>query len=62
MADIKKESFIPDFNVDGLYHDACNIIEQAQETAYRAVNETLIKRNWLLGMRIEHEVLKGERA
>lgn len=62
MADIKKESFIPDFNVEGLYYDACNIIEQAQETAYRAVNETLIKRNWLLGLRIEHEVLKGERA
>lgn len=30
--------------------------------AYRAVNEILIKRNWLLGMRIQHEVLKDQRA
>ena len=33
-----------------LFHDACVIIEQAQRWAYQAVNETLIKRNWLLGM------------
>ena len=45
-----------------LFQDACTIIEQAQESAYRAVNETLIKRNWLLGMRIQHEVLKDKRA
>ena len=45
-----------------LYQDACKIIEQAQVAAYRAVNETLIKRNWLLGMRIQHEVLKDKRA
>ena len=45
-----------------LFHDACLIIDQAQAYAYRLVNETLIKRNWLLGMRIQHEVLKGQRA
>ena len=45
-----------------LVHDACIIIEQAQKSAYLAVNETLIKRNWLLGMRIQHEVLKDQRA
>ncbi len=45
-----------------LFHDACVIIEQAQRWAYQAVNETLIKRNWLLGMRIQHEVLKDQRA
>ena len=38
------------------------IIEQAREYAYRQVNETLIKRNWLLGLRIQHEVLKDKRA
>ena len=63
----KEENIIQDSNViepeaNGLYQDACNIIEQAQATAYRAVNETLIKRNWLLGMRIQHEVLKDKRA
>ena len=47
---------------EGLYRDACTIIEQAQATAYRSVNEVLIKRNWLLGMRIQREVLKDERA
>ncbi len=45
-----------------LIQDACVIIDQAQAAAYYAVNETLIKRNWLLGMRIQHEVLKDKRA
>ena len=45
-----------------LFSDACRIIEQAQEAAYRSVNVMLIKRNWLLGMRIQHEVLKDKRA
>jgi len=45
-----------------LYQDACQIIEQAQESAYRQVNETLTKRNWLLGMRIQHEVLNNKPA
>lgn len=49
-------------SMPGLFQDACVIIEQAQIAAYRAVNETLIKRNWLLGMRIQHEVLKDKRA
>ena len=44
-----------------LFQDACQIIELAQESAYRQVNETLIKRNWLLGMRIQHEVLKDRK-
>lgn len=47
---------------EGLVHDVCIIIEQAQKSAYLAINETLIKRNWLLGMRIQHEVLKYQRA
>ena len=45
-----------------LFNDACQIIEQAQAAAYRAVDVTLIKRNWLLGLRIQHEVLKEKRA
>lgn len=65
MADKEKQtqSFpIIDSDANVLFNDVCAIIEQAQETAYRAVNETLIKRNWLLGMRIQHEVLKDQRA
>ena len=49
-------------SISSLYQDACLIIDQAQQVAYRAINETLIKRNWLLGMRIQHEVLKDQRA
>ena len=45
-----------------LFQEACQIIEQAQAAAYRAVDVTLIKRNWLLGLRIQHEVLKDKRA
>ena len=45
-----------------LLKDSCVIIEQARQSAYQVVNETLIKRNWLLGMRIQHEVLKEQRA
>ncbi len=59
--EVKMNDITPIDN-SSLLNDACNIIEQAQATAYRQVNETLIKRNWLLGMRIRHEVLKDERA
>ena len=58
----KQSSLVENPNSNVLYQDACTIIEQAQSAAYRAVNETLIKRNWLLGMRIQHEVLKDKRA
>ena len=56
-----------DIVVDGqqetlLFQDACIIIDEAQKAAYRQVNETLIKRNWLLGLRIQHEVLRDKRA
>ena len=46
----------------GLFQDACAIIEHARVTAYQAIDETLIKRNWLLGLRIQHEVLREQRA
>lgn len=45
-----------------LFQDACVIIDQAKAAAYRSVNEALIKRNWLLGLRIQHDVLKDKRA
>ncbi len=45
-----------------LYDDSCAIIEQSQASAYRSVNEILVKRNWLLGMRIQQEILKERRA
>jgi len=42
-----------------LTQDACAIIEQAQRKAYQSVNVILIKRNWLLGLRITREILNG---
>lgn len=48
--------------IEILYKDACLIIDKSKQAAYSAVNETLIKRNWLLGLRIQHEVLKEQRA
>lgn len=59
---MKKINITQQEKATGLVHDACIIIEQAQKSAYLAVNETLIKRNWLLGMRIQREVLKDQRA
>ncbi len=63
MNEIKKNNqIVAQVATQSLIEDACTIIDQAQATAYRQVNETLIKRNWLLGMRIQHEVLKDKRA
>lgn len=39
-----------------LFQDACTIIDQAQRAAYHAVDVTLIKRNWLLGMNVKYPV------
>ena len=58
----KNNEIVSKGTTQSLLQDACVIIDQAQKTAYRQVNESLIKRNWLLGMRIQHEVLKDKRA
>lgn len=58
--DLQKEDTA--FMHGDLFCDSCNIIEQSQVSAYRSVNEILVKRNWLLGKRIQQEVLKEQRA
>lgn len=45
---------------DVLLAQATQLIEQARRTAYRQINETLVRRNWLLGKLIAEEELKGE--
>lgn len=50
------------FKHGDLFSDSCDIIEQSQASAYRLVNEMLVKRNWLLGKRIQQEVLNEQRA
>ena len=59
---IPTEDFIPVVGNNNLYQDACAIIDSAKRYAYKQVDETLVKRNWLLGLRIQHEVLKDKRA
>lgn len=48
-----------DTTIDSLYTQASVLIEQARETAYRQVNEALVKRNWELGKLIAEEELNG---
>lgn len=62
MEENKSTTMMAEQQNNELFQDACLIIDQAQAFAYRLVNETLIKRNWLLGMRIQHEVLQCQRA
>ena len=47
-------------NSNNLLKDAKTIIEQAQQEAFHSVNRSLIRRNWLLGKRIDEEILQGE--
>ena len=46
-------------NSNDIVNDACMIIDSAQKYAYRAVDTTLVIRNWLIGKRIAEEELKG---
>ena len=59
---IPTEDFIQAAGSNNLYQDACAIIDSAKRYAYKQVDEALVKRNWLLGLRIQHEVLKDKRA
>lgn len=58
---IGQNNFMDNFvKTDDILKDMCGIIESSQKAAYRAVNATLIQRNWLLGYRIASEELQGE--
>lgn len=50
---------IPTTTIEGLYRQSSQIIEQARSTAYRQINEALVRRNWALGKLIYEEELKG---
>lgn len=51
---------VSDSTIDALYSRASSLIERARGTAYRQVNETLVKRNWELGKLIAEEELNGQ--
>ena len=46
-------------NTNNIINDASFIIDESKNKAYRAINTALVERNWLLGYRISHEILKG---
>lgn len=46
--------------IEPLFNRASTVIEQARITAYRQINETLVRRNWELGRMIAEEELNGE--
>lgn len=59
--DIGQNSVMANFvKTDDILKDMCGIIESSREMAYRAVNATLVQRNWLIGYRIAEEELQGE--
>ena len=43
-----------------LFNQASTVIEQARSTAYRQINDTLVRRNWEIGRIIAEEELKGK--
>lgn len=45
---------------DNLFQRASSIVENSRSEAYHYINETLVRRNWLLGKLIAEEELLGE--
>ena len=45
---------------ENILSDIQNIIDASQKEAYRAVNMSLVQRNWLIGYRIAEEEMVGE--
>lgn len=59
MKSTSKE-IIGNHDFQNIYEQTSTIVEQARSTAYRQINETLVRRNWLIGKLIAEEELKGE--
>ena len=54
------QSLVTFETTDDILQDMRGIIDSSRDAAYRAVNVTLIRRNWLIGYRISEEELSGE--
>lgn len=54
------QSLVTFEKTDDILQDMRGIIDSSRDAAYRAVNVTLIRRNWLIGYRISEEELSGE--
>ncbi len=61
LVNMGQNSIMDNFvKTDDILKDMCGIIESSQKIAYKAVNASLIQRNWLIGYRIAEEELQGE--
>ena len=60
MKSNSKLSELGNHDFQNIYNQASELVEQARNTAYRQINETLVRRNWLLGKLIANEELKGD--
>ena len=58
--DMMKDQQVPGTVIEALFTEASRLVEQARTTAYRQINETLVRRNWMLGKLIAEEELNGE--
>ncbi len=58
--DMMKDRQVPGSVIEALFTEASRLVEQARTTAYRQINETLVRRNWMLGKLIAEEELNGE--
>ena len=47
-------------NFNRLYNRAAEAIASARNTAYRQINDKLVRRNWMFGKMIAEEELNGE--
>lgn len=55
----KQNNLVIDYKkTNDILKDACTIIDKSKEYAYKAVDISLLQRNWLLGYRIAEEELK----
>jgi hypothetical protein len=54
------DTIIKSNDSNNILNDVKQIIDNARDYAYHAVNVAMVRRNWLLGKRIAEEELQGE--
>lgn len=60
MTSTPKKLQLDSRSLEVLFNRASELVEQSRNTAYRQINETLVRRNWELGKLIVEEEFKGE--
>lgn len=60
MTSTSKKPQLDSRSFEVLFNRASELVEHSRNTAYRQINETLVRRNWELGKLIVEEEFKGE--